>query len=93
MRRTYKTPNNAEDQQGQYGVSKVSMPLHSITTKIGTNDAANNAEHQKPVKEAKRQIPNTNDFLHVLRIRQNNYFYLICGKSFWIIFNPARKAS
>ena len=54
MRRTYKTPNNAEDQQGQYAVSKVGMPLHSITTEIDADDATDNAEHQKPVKEANR---------------------------------------
>ena len=45
MRRAYKTPNNAEDQQGQYAVPKVGMPLHSIATKIDADDAADNAEH------------------------------------------------
>jgi hypothetical protein len=40
------------------------MPLHSITTEIDTDNAADNTEHQKPVKEANWQIPNTNDFLH-----------------------------
>ena len=46
MRRAYKPPSHSEDQQGQYAISKIGVPLHSIAAKIDANYAASNAEHQ-----------------------------------------------
>ena len=65
MVRADKSPDDSEDNQAEYAVTRKRMPTHCITADLDSDKTQNNAGKQEPVKQANRQVPDTDDFFHI----------------------------
>ena len=71
MVRANQAPQDSEDNQTEHAVTRKRMPTHGITADLDSDKTQNNADYQKPVKQSNRQVPDTDGFIHILRI--NHY--------------------